>query len=48
MGDLVTTGSKGQVQLGFIDNTRMVIGPRSKLTIDRFVFKGKVLPVSSR
>src|SRR5438128_1325188 len=41
MGDLVTTGSTGQVQLGFVDNTRMIVGPRSQLAIDSFVFKGK-------
>lgn len=40
MGDLVKTGSTGQVQLAFVDNTRMIVGPGSQLAIDAFVFQG--------
>jgi len=40
MGDKVETGKSGQAQLLFLDNTRMVVGPSSKLTIDSFVYKG--------
>src|SRR5437660_886951 len=41
MGDLVTTGKSGQVQLSFIDSTHMIVGPGSQLAIDKFVFQGK-------
>ncbi|MEX0852778.1 MAG: FecR domain-containing protein [Bauldia sp.] len=37
MGDLVTTDAAGQAQLRFRDDTRMVVGPNSSLTIDSFV-----------
>ncbi|MBN8997359.1 MAG: FecR domain-containing protein [Rhizobiales bacterium] len=40
MGDKVETGKSGQAQLLFLDDTRMVVGPNSKLTIDAFVYKG--------
>jgi hypothetical protein len=41
MGDLVTTDADGLAQLKFRDDTRMVVGPNSELTIDRFVFAGE-------
>src|SRR5262249_21726356 len=41
MGDVVTTGKSGQVQLSFIDSTHMIVGPGSQLAIDRVVFQGK-------
>lgn len=40
MGDLVTTDAGGQAQLKFLDDTRMVVGPNSELTIDKFVYAG--------
>ena len=40
MGDLVTTDAGGQAQLKFLDDTRMVVGPNSQLTIDKFVYAG--------
>lgn len=39
MGDRIDTGDKGQVQLLFRDQTRMVVGPGSSLVIDAFVFQ---------
>ena len=36
--DLITTDTGGQAQIRFRDNTRFVVGPNSKVTIDRFVF----------
>jgi hypothetical protein len=40
MGDRVETGRSGQAQLLFLDDTRMVVGPNSRLVIDSFVYKG--------
>jgi hypothetical protein len=37
-GDKVNTGPIGEAQLRFRDETRLVVGPNSSLTIDRFVF----------
>jgi len=37
-GDEVNTDGIGEVQIRFRDNTRLVVGPNSLLTIDRFVF----------
>jgi hypothetical protein len=37
-GDLVTTGGGGEVQIKFRDDTRFVVGPNSKVTIDKFVY----------
>jgi len=37
MGDLIRTDQAGQAQLRFKDNTKLVIGPNSELTIDSFV-----------
>jgi hypothetical protein len=38
MGDEVNTDGIGEVQIRFRDNSRVVVGPNSLLTIDRFVF----------
>lgn len=38
MGDQIVASPVGLAQIKFIDNTRLVIGPNSRLTIDRFVF----------
>ena len=38
-GDLIQTNETGIAQLEFIDETRMVVGPRSRLTIDAFVLQ---------
>jgi hypothetical protein len=38
MGDLIITGPAGQVQILFVDDTKFVVGPNSKATIDAFVF----------
>jgi len=38
MGDQIVAGPNGLAQIKFIDNTRIVIGPNSRLTIDTFVF----------
>ena len=40
MGDIVRTDENGQAQIRFRDDTRMVVGPNSQLTIDRFVYAG--------
>src|SRR5690606_34886360 len=39
-GDVITTGDGGQVQILFRDDTRLVVGPDSDVTIDRFVVAG--------
>ncbi len=39
-GDVVQTGRSGQAQLLFLDKTRMVVGPSSRLNIDSFVYQG--------
>ncbi len=38
MGDEITTNSHGLAQIRFVDNTRIVVGPNSRLVIDKFVF----------
>jgi hypothetical protein len=38
-GDLIRTGSKGQVQIVFTDETRIVVGPNSSLKIDATLFR---------
>jgi len=38
MGDEIVASSQGLAQIKFIDDTRLVIGPGSRLTIDSFVF----------
>lgn len=37
-GDRIVTGSVGQAQVRFADNTKLVIGPNSSMVIDAFVF----------
>jgi hypothetical protein len=38
MGDEIVAGPEGLAQIKFIDDTRLVVGPNSRLTIDKFVF----------
>jgi len=38
MGDEIVAGAMGLAQIRFIDDTRLVIGPNSRLKIDSFVF----------
>lgn len=37
VGEVVVTGSAGQVQIVFDDNTRLVVGPRSSLLIETYL-----------
>jgi hypothetical protein len=39
IGDLVETGPKGQVQILFADNTELVVGPNSALTIEDYLIR---------
>jgi hypothetical protein len=36
-GDLIVTGAGGEAQVRLLDETRLVVGPNSRLEIDRFV-----------
>jgi hypothetical protein len=36
--DIVRTGKDGSVGISFVDNSRMALGPRSQLAIERFEF----------
>lgn len=38
-GDTIKTGYSGRVQMLFADRTKLVVGPRSKVKIDSFIFK---------
>ncbi len=38
MGDRVQTGPAGEAQIKFRDDTRLVVGPNSRMVIDAFVF----------
>ena len=38
VGDEIVANPNGLAQIIFVDNTRIVIGPNSRLTIDTFVF----------
>ncbi len=38
-GDEIVTDAGGEAQIAFVDNTRFVVGPNSKVTIDDFVFR---------
>jgi hypothetical protein len=38
MGDEISTNSNGLAQIRFVDNTRIAVGPNSRLVIDSFVF----------
>lgn len=44
IGDLVETGPKGQVQILFADNTELVIGPSSALTIEDYLIRNDGSP----
>jgi hypothetical protein len=37
-GDKIETSANGQAQIRFVDDTRFVVGPNSRVTIDEFVF----------
>jgi len=39
IGDLVQTGARGQVQILFADNTELVLGPSSALTIEDYLIR---------
>ena len=39
-GDRITTDGKGEAQLHFMDDTRMIVGPNSNIAIDKFVVTG--------
>lgn len=39
MGDIVSTGKAGQVQILFPDQTRVVVGPNSELKIQKLLFR---------
>jgi len=38
MGDEIVAGPHGLAQIRFIDDTKLVVGPNSRLIIDKFVF----------
>ncbi len=38
MGDEITTGEKGHLQIMFLDETIFTIGPNSSITLDEFVY----------
>lgn len=37
-GDIVLTGKTGRVGIAFLDNTRMALGPNSRITLDEFSY----------
>ena len=37
-GDVVLTGKAGRVGIAFLDNTRMALGPNSKITLSEFSY----------
>lgn len=37
-GDIVRTGKTGRVGIAFLDNTRMALGPSSRITLDTFAY----------
>ncbi len=37
-GDEIVTDGRGQAQIRFVDDTRFVVGPNSRVVIDEFVF----------
>lgn len=37
-GDVVATGKTGRVGIAFLDNTRMALGPKSRVTLDEFAY----------
>ena len=38
VGDMIVASADGLAQIRFVDNTRIVVGPNSRLRIDEFVF----------
>ena len=38
MGDAIVTNANGLAQICFVDDTRIVVGPNSRMVIDSFVF----------
>lgn len=41
MGDEIVAGPNGLAQIRFIDDTKIIVGPNSRLKIDSFVFRGR-------
>ena len=37
-GDIVRTGKTGRVGIAFLDNTRMAVGPASRITLEKFAY----------
>lgn len=37
-GDVIATGTRGRVGISFLDNTRMALGPDSRVTLDEFSY----------
>jgi len=37
-GDVIRTGKTGRVGIAFLDNTRMALGPASRITLDEFSY----------
>ena len=37
-GDIIRTGKTGRVGIAFLDNTRMALGPASRITLDKFAY----------
>lgn len=37
-GDILVTGKTGRVGVAFLDNTRMALGPNSKVTLSEFAY----------
>ena len=37
-GDIVLTGKTGRAGIAFLDNTRMALGPNSRITLDEFAY----------
>ena len=41
MDDQIRTNRSGEAQIRLLDDTRLVVGPNARLTIDAFVFNGR-------
>lgn len=41
MGDVITTSAGGEAQIQLADDTRLVVGPNSRMVVDAFVFDGR-------
>ena len=37
-GDVIATGKTGRVGIALLDNTRMAVGPKSRITLDEFAY----------